>query len=134
MSEEKPIFVCVSRMGVVVPTPEGGSITLREGDEVEGVYYEQVAAVTNGLMLKSAMSKEMLTAVEKRREMRKPGSFPKRMAEVKEAATGRIETVLDAKRQGAVENFRGAIQDAVGASKNSISKEDTPAKNGSKES
>lgn len=118
MAEAKPVFVCVARAGLVVPTPEGGPLTLREGDEVEGDYYEQVAERTAGLVRKSEMSASLLETMERRRKARDPKAFPEQYKEAMQRSEPAIESPLDKRRRGAVENFRGAVQDAMGEARN----------------
>ena len=129
MSDAEHTFVCVSRQGVIVPTPEGGSRTLREGDEVEGEYYEQIFAVQNALMRKSEMSKKMVETITARREAREDRNFPKKFkAAMDEGAEGR-DVFIDPHRKGVVETLRGAVQDAVG----SVRTEETASKESASE-
>jgi len=122
------VFVCVSSTGVVVPTPEGGVKTLREGDRVEGDYYEQVAERTPALRRIEDLSEKELERLEIHRRRRTGASFPEDFRKVMEDGGRGYDPVLDRGTGNPLDNLARAVGEARGALK--VNQQPAPADGG----
>jgi len=77
MAEVKaPKWVCVSKVGAVVPTEAGGSRSLKRGDILEGEYYEQMADKIQGLIRYADLDVDFKAQLEKEQKIKSGESFP----------------------------------------------------------
>ena len=110
----KHIYICQSPTGLVVPTPEGGTQTLKLGDEVEGEYYEQVAARVPSLVLKSSLPKEAVERLAKAKAARSGATFPEEFRALMAGETKKHDPQVDRVRRDTKENFQQALREAQG--------------------
>ena len=112
-------WFCVSNVGVVVPTPEGGSRTLKRGDWVEGEFYAPIAERVQSLVNAADMDKPLLDRLDLERRRRSGEAFPE---EFRKAASGmdpEYDPRFDAPPTDAAGNLRQIAQEAGGEAKRS---------------
>lgn len=122
MAKEKPPemkWVCVSNVGLVVPTPEGGSRTLKRGDWVEGDFYEEVAARLQSLVNISEMDKDLQDRLEMERERRSGKTFPEEFQRAAAGEDPEYDPRFDKPPSDAAGNLGQIVQEATGTAKRS---------------
>lgn len=110
---EEQKWFCVSNVGVVVPTPEGGSRVLKRGDWVEGEYYEEVAARVQSLVRVSDLDEAFLKQMELERRRRTGEAFPEEYAQAMEGEVP-FDPRFDKSPADAAGNLRQIMQEAGG--------------------
>ena len=108
-------FVCVAPMGVVVPNGQGSFKTLKEGDRVEGEYYEKIAERVPGLRRVEELSKEEIAKLQRKKEIREGKHFPDQFKQAMEDGGRGYDPVLDRGTGNPLDNLTRAVQEAKGS-------------------